>query len=174
MDPQRAVSDERDDVEHRPVVAEVVEVLAEAGPGSWWLACPEEGGIAVELLARGRSDRRRGIPAVPRDQGRDALARERGQDLAVVGVGDDEVAVRVDVDEAGRDDAIAGVDDRLRAGVLPEPAHRLDVPVPDADVGREPGIPGAVDDTPVPDEDVEARHAGSCRRRQCLPSRSTP
>src|SRR5690606_8125353 len=68
------------------------------------------------------------------------------------------VRVRVNVDEAGRDDLAARVDRargaRARRG---EPADRGDPPVADADVRVEPRVARAVQHAPAGDEDVEAR-----------------
>src|SRR4029079_9322756 len=63
------------------------------------------------------------------------------------------VVVRVRVDEAGRDDHVAGVD-RL-VGVFIDLADRDDAAVANADIGALTGCPGAVDDGAAPDHGIE-------------------
>src|SRR5206468_9904011 len=61
----------------------------------------------------------------------------------------------VDGDGGGGDRHRRAVDDGLGGRVVGDPADSGDRPVPNPDVGREPGIAGAVDDAPVSDQDVE-------------------
>ena len=71
--------------------------------------------------------------------------------------------VRVHVDEARRDVAIAGVDHRLGGGVA-ERSHRANAIAGDADVGAIPGIAGAVEHAAVANQDVELLRRLSGRR----------
>src|SRR5205823_10648733 len=67
------------------------------------------------------------------------------------------IVVRVEIDEAGRDDHPLRVEDALAiAGA--EPADARDATVPDADVGLVALRLRAVDDDPTPQDDVEVRH----------------
>ena len=73
-----------------------------------------------------------------RDDGGDALREERlplAERLARESFG----GVRVDVDEPGSDDAVAGIDDRACAGPR-KPAHGSDGAPAYADVGTQPWI----------------------------------
>ncbi len=155
VDAQGAMGDHRHDVEHQAMAVQIVQVVAKTGPGVGQVAGAQERRVARQLGPGARVDRRGRIPAVPGHQRRDALGGERGQDLPVRLVGDDEVAVRMDVDEAGRDDPAGRIDHRRSGRVVGDPSDRGDHAVTDPDVGREPRVTRAVDDAPVPDQDIE-------------------
>ena len=62
--------------------------------------------------------------------------------------------VRVDVDEAGRDDAIARVDDARRGRAAERPDGR-DAIAGDADIGAQPRVARAIHDACVANQDIE-------------------
>jgi hypothetical protein len=64
------------------------------------------------------------------------------------------VRVVVDVDEPGGYGKASGVD-RPRGGAALDPPYRDDSAAFDGDVAEVPGISGAIDDLPAPDEHVE-------------------
>jgi hypothetical protein len=69
--------------------------------------------------------------------------------------------VGVEVDESRRDDAIGGVNDATRTGGAERSArNESDTVAIDRDVGPKASRPGAVNDGPVPDEDVVGLGAG--------------
>src|SRR5439155_1955887 len=67
------------------------------------------------------------------------------------------IVMRVEVDEAGRDDHSAGVERPRGVGRL-QPPERSDAPRPDADVGAVALRPRPVDDDAVLDDEVEIGH----------------
>ena len=64
--------------------------------------------------------------------------------------------MRVEIDEAGRDDKIARVNLPCRLRIR-QPANRRDSVAADPDVCSERRIAGAVDDAPAPDQQVVGR-----------------
>ena len=104
-----------------------------------------------------------------RDDGGDPLRDER---LALMQRGGPEpvAGMRVDVDEPGRDDAIAGVDDAGRGRGRKLPDGR-DAVAGDADVGAQPGVARAIHDAGVANQDVEVATCG-CAGSAMTPGRS--
>ncbi len=96
------------------------------------------------------------------DERGDALRHDRLR-LPQLGAGETLARVRVHVDEARRDVAVAGVDHRCRVRVR-EHAHRRDAAAADAEVRAHPWIAGAVEDTAVANHDVESRRLRLSRK----------
>ena len=118
--------------------------------------CADVGADALLLVGRALRRQIDRAAAVGIDEHRGQALRE--QRLAVLQLLGRQPAagVRVHVDEAGRDVAIAGVDHRLRGGAA-ERSHRANAIAGDADVGAVPGIAGAIEHAPVAYQDVECR-----------------
>jgi hypothetical protein len=136
-------------VEERQVLGDGPPVLAGGGQ-----VAVEPGGVPPHVAHRLRRRRRERDPVLADDVGRHPLADRR---LVVRIDQERQVAVDVDVHEAGADDLAGGVEGRFRLGVAELPDCG-DPVAADADVGAEPGQPGAVDDAAVADEQVE--HGG--------------
>ncbi len=151
-EPQSPVTDQRRDVDRVAAAAQSREVLAECAPVPGYGVQPPgvvrpvlDGVIAVSRRERGRRH-----AAVAGDLRRDTLAHRR---LCAWIQQDGKVRVRVRVDEARRDVAIAGVDDPS-AAQRPRRADRHDAFAAHGDVAAVPGVATAVDDAPAGDDEV--------------------
>ena len=161
----RAVAEEGHDVHADAGTIEDVEVLGERRPRV------RDGVVVVGELALGEracalGDRRRRDPAVARDVGGHALTHD------VLGGGvlqEPDVAVRVDVDEAGRDVPVGGLDHHARLGAV-ERADPNHTPILDPHVVASRRRPGPVEQPTAADQDVEHQSA-SRQARHRHPSR---
>ncbi len=153
--PQGAVTDQRSDVDGRALDLQRLEILAEARPVPGDPAdVPVVGPIVQRLVAMSHAERRRRHATVARDVRGDPLSH-RGIRPRVLQDGD--VGVRVRVDEAGRDVAAAGVDDRAAA----QRARRTDggdAPAAHSDVAVVPGVAAAIHDAAVGDDEIGSAH----------------
>ena len=142
--------------------------------------CADVGADALLLVGRalrGEIDR---AAAVGIDEHRgQSLRQQRLAVLQLLG-GEPAAGVRVHVDEARRDVAIAGIDHGLRRGVA-ERSHGANAIAGDADVGAIPGIAGAVEHAAVADQDVELlrrlrgrRNRDARAQRACAGVRNEP
>ena len=152
----RRVADEEAGV-HREHAVEAVEVLSRRRPVPRHALrerlerhALDAGEHLHQVVAGARPERRDREAAVPADHRRHAVQRRRRERRVPERL---RVVVRVDVDEAGRDHAPAGVDRLL--GLLGDIADGDDPPVSDADVGAAPRPPRAVDDLATSDHAVE-------------------
>ena len=142
---------------HRQAAVDAVEVLAEGAPvvrhgreqrlERHPLDARQHARDVVDLA---RLDRREREAAVAADDRGDAVQRRRGGGRIPEHLG---VVVRVDVDEARRDDEAVGVDGARRG--LVDLADRDDAPVAYADVSTAACRSGAVDDAATADEQVQ-------------------
>jgi len=103
-------------------------------------------------------DRRRAEAAIAAHQRRHALAQEGLEKGAVVLARNQEIAVAVDVDEAGRDDAVPAVHVASRLQVA-EVADVRDAPAGDRDIGAK-GLRAAAVDHRAARELEVAAHRG--------------
>ncbi len=162
VDAQRRVRQERGDVHRERAPVERVEVLGERLPLPLDALVQRGAGDVLhafhqldEAFVLVGAHRREADPAVADHDRGDAVARRRIQDRVP---GRLTVVVRVDVDEAGRDDAPGRVDD-LACVAVDVLADGDDHAVADGDVTHEPGTTGAVDDRPT--GDLQLEHATS-------------
>ncbi len=150
--PQRAVADQRRDVDRVAAAAHRRQVLAEGAPVPGHAVQPPAvvrpvlDGVGAVLLG----ERRRRHAAVAGDVRGHALAHRR---LGARVQQDGEIGVRVRIDEAGGDVATPGVDD-APAAQRPRRADRRDPVAADADVAEVPGVAAAVDDAGAGDDQV--------------------
>ena len=105
-----------------------------------------------EVVAVLRPQRRDREAAVPADDGRHPVQRRRAQRRVEEDLG---VVVRVDVDEAGRDDLSTRID--RSSGGFVDLADCDDSPVTDADGAGSRGCARSVDDGSIADEHVQHR-----------------
>jgi len=165
VDAERAVPDVRADVRPERQRREVAHVLRERFPA------PRDAGLhgrrrhvldafhqVHEEVAVGRLAGREADAAVAHHQRGDAVPRRRRAQRVP---GDLGVEVRVDVDEAGRDDGAARVDDLAGRAVVAADAD--DAIAGDGDVGLEGQPSAAIDHQAAADHEV-----GSLRRRHEL------
>ena len=136
-----------------PVRLEIGQVLVEGLPVPLEIARLDEGRVRLHQRRGRRVDRCRRVPAVAGDERRDALGDEVLEEVRLVFERQDEVAVRVDVDEAGGDDLPGHVDDPVGLGAVELPDCR-DLAILHGHVGLEPRTSGSVDDAPAPQEKV--------------------
>jgi hypothetical protein len=146
----------------RPLLLERRQVAAHAAPAVVEVAVVQHAAELRQQRAVGVDERRRRATAVAGDDGGDALLEQRRQHVGVVGLRDHPVAVRVHVDESGRDDAPAAVE-RPRRRRPGEVAHRGDAPVADADRRRHPVAAGAVEHRPAVQEEIECHATRDAR-----------
>jgi len=155
---KRAVRNQRSHVHRKTDALQVRKVVADSLPA------PGEGSRrhpAVDLgkdLGGAAEERRRAEAAVSYDLGGDALgdpALEERQPF-VRGPRENEVAVGMEVDETRCDDLSRRVDDVLDLDLLSE---ARDLPAPDREISPELGCAGAVEDAPVPEDDVGSHAA---------------
>ena len=135
-------------VEARQVARDGIPVVGDIG-----LSVEPRVQLDERLEIRTARERRVAVAIDPDDLGRDPLADLR----LVAGLGeDDQPAVAVQVDEPGGDDLAAGIDPAAGARALTlrgiDQANSVAI---DPDRRRPPGRPGAVDDGPAFDDDVE-------------------
>ena len=153
-EPQEAVGDEGGHVERQAARLQRREVVGERFPapvGSLGRHPGVDGGSEVVRLAE---ERRRAEPAVPDDLGGDALGEAAGDQRFAVGAAarEHQVAVRVDVHEAGRGDESVRI--QLAQGLA---VGWDEAAVADAEVTAVGGSARPVHDQRVPDAVVERR-----------------
>ena len=141
------------------VVVERAEVVAERAPAPGHAVHQDVVGDGLDL--REHTGERRLVTLAHGSERQGAVAAHDGRDAVVAGEGAEgverhlPVVMGVMVDEAGGDDAAAGV--YLARSRAVQTSHGSDAPVHDADVGDLWGVAGAVHDEAALDEQIE-RH----------------
>ena len=152
------MTDELRDVERQAALREDGEVARHVAPAVVEVPVVQHAPDERQQGAVARKVGRRRAAAIAGDDGGDALLEQRREHVGVLGLRQHPVAVRVHVDEAGRDHLAGAVDRACRAGGG-EIAHRRNAAIGNRHRGEKSVAPSAVDHRAMGEDEVE-RHGG--------------